>query len=192
MHTQDIIAYYEGGQHYHDVSKILLQAKKTMDKYTQVTIKDKYAVVLDIDETSINNYLHLKKAGFPQTENDKVWDELLQKTCADPIAPTLEFYRYCLSKNIKIFFISARYAYGLNATKQSLVSAGYDIFEEVYVLPVNITEYTSVYFAEFKSMIRSKIQSQGYNIIASIGDQKSDLSGGFTKHTFLLPNFLYG
>ena len=33
--------------------------------------------------------------------------------------------------------------------------------------------------------------SEGYTIVANIGDQPSDLDGGFAERTFLLPNPFY-
>ena len=36
-----------------------------------------------------------------------------------------------------------------------------------------------------------QIEQQGYTIIANIGDQPSDLDGGFSEQTYLLPNPFY-
>jgi acid phosphatase len=38
---------------------------------------------------------------------------------------------------------------------------------------------------------RRQIEQQGYTIIANIGDQPSDLDGGFSEQTYLLPNPFY-
>ena len=40
----------------------------------------------------------------------------------------------------------------------------------------------------YKSGTRAYIESQGYNIVADIGDQFSDLLGGFADKTFKMPN----
>jgi predicted secreted acid phosphatase len=40
----------------------------------------------------------------------------------------------------------------------------------------------------YKSGTRAYIESQGYNVVADIGDQFSDLLGGFTDKTFKMPN----
>jgi hypothetical protein len=40
----------------------------------------------------------------------------------------------------------------------------------------------------YKSATRAHIESLGYDIVASFGDQFSDLAGGFADKTFKLPN----
>jgi hypothetical protein len=40
----------------------------------------------------------------------------------------------------------------------------------------------------YKSGTRAYIESQGYEIVADIGDQFSDLEGGFADKTFKMPN----
>ena len=37
----------------------------------------------------------------------------------------------------------------------------------------------------------SKITADGYTIIANLGDQESDLAGGYAEKTFKLPNPFY-
>ena len=45
--------------------------------------------------------------------------------------------------------------------------------------------------ADFKAPERKKIADRGYTIVLSLGDQQSDLSGGFAERTFKLPNPVY-
>ncbi|CCE07932.1 exported hypothetical protein [Bradyrhizobium sp. STM 3843] len=45
--------------------------------------------------------------------------------------------------------------------------------------------------AHYKTSKRVDIESRGFTIIASIGDQKSDLAGGHAEMTFKLPNPFY-
>ena len=40
----------------------------------------------------------------------------------------------------------------------------------------------------YKSATRAYIESLGYDIVASFGDQYSDLTGGFADRTFKMPN----
>jgi hypothetical protein len=44
---------------------------------------------------------------------------------------------------------------------------------------------------QYKSGIRKYIESQGYDIVGSFGDQYSDLKGGYADATFKLPNPMY-
>ena len=41
---------------------------------------------------------------------------------------------------------------------------------------------------QYKSGTRAYIESQGYDIVADVGDQFSDLEGGFADKTFKMPN----
>ena len=43
----------------------------------------------------------------------------------------------------------------------------------------------------YKSNARKDITSQGYDIIVNIGDQQSDLAGGYAEKTFKMPNPFY-
>ena len=45
--------------------------------------------------------------------------------------------------------------------------------------------------ADFKTPVRSRIEADGYKIIANVGDQPSDLLGGHAERTFMLPNPFY-
>jgi HAD superfamily, subfamily IIIB (Acid phosphatase) len=43
----------------------------------------------------------------------------------------------------------------------------------------------------FKSSTRADIESRGYDTMANVGDQKSDLDGGHADRAFKLPNPFY-
>jgi hypothetical protein len=44
---------------------------------------------------------------------------------------------------------------------------------------------------DFKAPERRKIKERGYTIVLSLGDQESDLKGGYAERTFKLPNPVY-
>jgi hypothetical protein len=44
---------------------------------------------------------------------------------------------------------------------------------------------------EYKAPARQKLVEQGYRILLNVGDQNSDLAGGFAERTFKLPNPFY-
>jgi len=43
----------------------------------------------------------------------------------------------------------------------------------------------------FKTAERAKIAARGFTIIANVGDQQSDLDGGYAERTFRVPNPFY-
>ena len=80
MNKNDVVAYYESQANEDTVAKILKLAYKVIDDYSDNS--NEYAIVLDIDETSLSHYEDLKKAGFPQ--DDLVWDEIVKMTDCKP------------------------------------------------------------------------------------------------------------
>jgi acid phosphatase len=42
-----------------------------------------------------------------------------------------------------------------------------------------------------KTAARRALYREGYTIVANLGDQESDLRGGYAEHTFKLPDPLY-
>ena len=70
-------------------------------------------------------------------------------------------------------------------TVANLHSAGYQHWTALKMKP------SSDQTVPFKSGERAKIQQQGYRIIANVGDQESDLSGGHADRAFKLPNPYY-
>lgn len=189
MTKLEVIDYYESGAHEQEISCILEQAR---DIVNSVDILEKTALVLDIDETSLNHYKALKEYGFPQGDNHKVWNECIFADTGTPIQATLDFYKFCLDKGLKVFFVSARIADSIDVTKLALKDAGYTQFEDVFVFPKEIANYNPDQFTNFKSERRAYIESLGFKILISVGDQPSDLIGGFTKYTCELTNYLYG
>jgi len=189
MTKDQVIEYYETDIHEQEVSKVLKQAR---DIVNSADIPEATAIVLDIDETSLNHYKALKEYDFPQGDNHKVWNECIFTSTGTPIEATLNFYNFCLSKGLKIFFVSARVADSIGATKLALKDAGYTQFEDVFVFPKEIADYDPNQFTNFKSERRAYIESLGFEVLLSVGDQQSDLIGGFTKYTCELPNYLYG
>ncbi|HXH95764.1 MAG TPA: HAD family acid phosphatase [Gaiellaceae bacterium] len=51
-----------------------------------------------------------------------------------------------------------------------------------------IAAHASCSTVRYKSGVRAYIESQGYDIVASFGDQFNDLEGGFADKTFKMPN----
>jgi acid phosphatase len=88
---------------------------------------------------------------------------------------------------VAVFFISGRPPNLREATERNLREQGYDP-TGVILLPEGAHFKSAV---DFKAPERRKIAEQGYTIILSMGDQESDLAGGFAERTFKLPNPVY-
>jgi len=155
------------------------------------------AVVFDIDETALSNWEGLKANDFgriftgrcdrlPQGPCGLVaWDQRAQSTV---IQPTLDVFNTAKDRGAAIFFITGRDEAQRAATERNLAAVGYTGYTQLVMEPVG-AHYDSA--ADFKAPQRAQIEQQGYTIIANLGDQPSDLDGGFSERTYLLPNPFY-
>lgn len=187
---KQVRTYYDSGRYHAELIKtihvarsyIISQALENQKNNT----KNKLALVLDIDETSLSNYEKMVKRDFVASKQ-QIHQEILAAD-APPIKPMLSLYRAALSHGIKVFFVTGRNESERNATQKNLIQAGYKEWSGLYLRP---DEYSNQSIIPFKSNARATIAQKGYTIVASIGDQYSDIHGGHTKKGFKLPNPFY-
>jgi hypothetical protein len=86
------------------------------------------------------------------------------------------------------FFITGRSEIAREATEANLIKAGYDGWGALIMRPARTSTPSA---ADHKAPERVKIAAPGYTIIANVGDQPSDLSGGNAERTYLVPNPFY-
>ena len=72
-------------------------------------------------------------------------------------------------------------------TEKNLRDDGLSDYAALYLKPDAATEPTEA----FKTAMRKKITADGYEILINIGDQQSDLDGGYAERTFKLPDPFY-
>ena len=191
--------YYESGQYDRDVAAAVGKAAAYLAG--QANRKGKLAIVLDIDETSLSNWPVLKADDLgliPQGPCDLSPQDLPQGACGwivwlsqardQPIRPTLELYRQARNEGMAVFFISGRRGSLRAATERNLRAAGYDKWNGL-ILKTAVHQSESI--IKFKSSARSKIVEEGYTIVLNMGDQESDLAGGYAERTFKVPDPFY-
>jgi acid phosphatase len=99
----------------------------------------------------------------------------------------LAIHRAAREHGVAVFFLSGRKEFTRKATARNLEATGFGGFEALVLKADDSTEPTS----EFKARERAKFAAAGWTIIASVGDQKSDIEGGNTGRTFKVPNPAY-
>jgi hypothetical protein len=142
------------------------------------------AIVLDIDETSLSNYSAIEADDFtfgPASQAEAT-DEI-----GEAIGPTLALFNDAKRAGVTVFFVTGRPESQRAPTEENLRREGYDGWKQLYLKPAG-TALTTV---AYKSGARRDIESQGYRIIANIGDQYSDLAGGHATRAFKLANPFY-
>jgi acid phosphatase len=175
--------YHDSGRYDRDLAVLDSHASGYLDqRLSSWNTKRTPALVLDIDETSLSNYAGLAASGFTQVGN------VINPVTATgkAIQPTLSLYRHARQRKVAVFFITGRPPEIAGITAQNLVNEGYDAgWDGLYTKPASAgTE-------AFKSSTRASIEARGYDIVANVGDQESDLDGGHADRGFKLPNPFY-
>tara|TARA_R110000868_G_scaffold163542_1_gene395787 strand:- start:743 stop:1405 length:663 start_codon:yes stop_codon:yes gene_type:complete len=183
-----IVQYHDSGTYDRDINHVIKRAKKYIKLRIAAnrTQQKKLAIVLDIDETSLSNYSDMRKEDFGGT-----YEEITAATDQgkDPaIEATLALYKYAKANNIAVFFVTGRHEPEREITAKNLRDKGYEDWDG---LVFRDGEYNKTSAVIYKTAIRKQLISEGYDIIANIGDQKSDLQGGYADKTFKLPNPYY-
>ena len=189
-----LIAYKRFGAYDRDVAAVIAKARKFVEKRAAQVKKP--AIVLDIDETSLSNWPQMVANDFGYVPNGPCealpagpcgahsWE--LSARC-EVIGPTLALFNVAKSNGVAVFFITGRPENERTATEENLRKAGYDGWAGMTLRRAGDTVSVSSY----KSSARQAIAAQGFTIIANIGDQPSDLAGGYAERTFLVPDPFY-
>ncbi|MFI5021623.1 MAG: HAD family acid phosphatase [Alphaproteobacteria bacterium] len=178
-----------------DVARVLGEAQAYVERRASQVKQP--ALVLDIDETSLSNWAAIKANDFgfiphggcknppaAPCGNDS-WQRLAAATV---IEPTLKLFKAARVNKVAVFFITGRTEDFREATEKNLRNAGYDDWSELMLKPVCDSKTT---VQQFKTEIRKEIEKKGYTIIANVGDQYSDLEGGYSERVFKVPDPFY-
>lgn len=182
--AKDIVKdYYESGKFDEEIHNVIEDAKQ---KFSKVEIKINSAVIFDVDETALNNYDLAKLMDFGYNyEMNKKWNQELK---APAIKQTQDLYFYLINKGVKIIFLTGRNFSEYDVTYKNLIQAGYTKFD---TLITQREDEQNLKSQEFKSNKRIELSQRGYEIIGTIGDQWTDLTGANTGIKIKLPNYLY-
>jgi predicted secreted acid phosphatase len=109
---------------------------------------------------------------------------------AKAIEPTRNFFDAVRARNIAVFFITGRHESQRKVTILNLHREGFDGWSGLITRPDDDKRASIV---PFKSGERAKVETgdKPYHIIATIGDQQSDLDGGHAECGFKIPNPFY-
>ena len=185
----EIRAYYSSGDWNRAVKKQADRAKAYIAKRTKGKhAAKKPALVLDIDETSLNNYPCLDRTdGLP-------YDGGSYATCvvefkAPAIKPVLSVFKFAKQRHVRVVFITGRPEAIRDGTLQNLKAAGFKGKYDLVLQPPSRGGDASM--VPYKSGARRAVERRGYTILANLGDQRSDLKGGYSERTYKLPNVIY-
>jgi acid phosphatase len=191
----DATDYYDSGAYLIDLQLAAAPAIAWITEEAQRV--NRPAVVFDIDETALSNWEAIKANDFGRVFDGpcdrlpegpcgwRAWDLRAQSTV---IQPTMDIFTAARDHGAAVFFITGRDEAQRAATERNLQAVGYTGYTKLIMEPPG-AHYVSA--ADFKAPQRAQIQQQGYTIMANVGDQPSDLDGGFSERTYLLPDPFY-
>ena len=155
---------------------------------------EKFAIVLDIDETSLSNWELNLRDQFNYIPAD--WAQWYIDAKAPAIAGTMKLFRKAIDNDVDVFFITGRGTGDAAVTEKDLLKAKYLDKEKkakgwkyLYTRPDQLGTV-----AEYKSRMRADIETGTWKerIILNVGDQLSDLSGSpQAELSVKLPNPFY-
>ena len=184
----EINDYHESGQWDKDIDAVVTKAKTSLTKQLAAKKKPKKpSIVFDIDDTLESSY-------DCERASSNGFGSIASAICVaqgdqTPIKQTKALYKYALKKKVNVFFITGRPEGLRDATVAQLKKDGFGKYKQLDLRPNDDPNKNSV--VPYKSSARKAIAKKGYTILANVGDQKSDLKGGFSVKTFKIPNPMY-
>ncbi|MDX2933886.1 HAD family acid phosphatase [Streptomyces ipomoeae] len=151
-----------------DVKAVIDTATPYIQQRTANASGKKLAIVFDIDNTTLETHY-------------TPWYQLPTPA----LKPSLELAKYAKSRGVDVFFVTARPGIIESVTEWNLETVGYPV-DGLYVrdLPDLFAEVSA-----YKTASRADIESDGYTIIANVGNNTTDLVGGHAERTFKLPDY---
>ncbi|HVV12954.1 HAD family acid phosphatase [Amycolatopsis sp.] len=202
----DVKAYYgdsvdaAGHHHYSETSQWARDTQRQIDQAQQYLGRRlaqgvaNPAIVLDVDDTSEITY------GW-EADNDFGFDPVKQQQAIDhgtftAIKPTLALANWAAQRGVQVYFLTGRSQHQGPASLKNLANEGYPAPAEAYFKPEGTApDYLACGLTcttvQYKSGTRAHIESTGADIVLNIGDQYSDLEGGYAEHGVKLPNPMY-
>jgi len=187
---QKLIAYHDcvgnGGCYERDLEKIGGDALDFLGRYLGAHPNEKnLAIVIDIDETALSNWENMKKMQFAYDHDETLQWESQAK--APAIKPVLVLFNYARERQVATIFLTGRSYSERDMTVKDLEAAGYEDWTKLVLR----NGLSSALADDYKASERKRLEQDGYKIIVNIGDQCSDLAGGYALKAFKLPNPFY-
>jgi len=183
---RELRQYVASGQYMKEILMVATEAKAWIEQRAAHRVPgERLALVMDLDETLLFNWPEIQAADFAY---DPVrWNAWVESAAAHPGEPVREIYEVARNDAVEIFFITGRRERYRDATAKNLQRIQCSDSATLICRPAD-SQGTA---AAFKTAARKQLVQEGHVIIANVGDQLSDLSGGFAERTFKLPDPFY-
>jgi hypothetical protein len=182
---KQITTYYQSGRYAHDTRVVDGRLQSYVDGRLKHGVR-KPAVVFDIDDTALSSFSYELK--YQYAFDVKSWNEWARDDRFPPIAATLALAKHLTNEHVAVFFVTGRRQPQYALTQHELAAAGYPKPAGLFLRPSDDRAKSVI---PYKSGTRKRIEAMGYDVLASLGDQWSDLRGGYAERLFKLPNPMY-
>jgi acid phosphatase len=135
------------------------------------------AVILDVDETVLDNQGYQAWAVVADSGYPKNWSAFVDSATSKPIPGSLEFARYADSKGVKVFYVSNRKAPREPATRKNLEAYGYPMGGNVDTVLLRNEQDG---WGSKKSTRRAHV-AKDYRILLLVGDNFGDFTDGYKQ-----------
>ena len=183
-----VIKYHDDGQYLRDIERVADWAKDWVEQRAAAQKPgERLLVIFDVDETVLSNYPQMIATDFGYKHDE--WVDWVEKAAAPVIAPMREVYQTARRLDVAVVFLTGRRAPAeVAGTVRNLELQGLGEYDQIIFQEASDTADTA---AERKRLRRIQLEAAGWTIIASLGDQGSDLAGGHAERIFKLPNPFY-
>ena len=182
---QQLVDYVRSGQYDREIVDVVKAAHDWVETRTASPKSgEKLAAIFDIDETSLSGLSEMAQCDFC---SPSARSSIFPPGRLTAIKPVLDLYNFAKSKGVAMFFLTGRYETGREIATSNLTAAGYAGWTDILFRP-NANSQTA---ALMKAGVRKTVEQKGYKIILNIGDQLSDLAGGYSERTYKLPDPFY-
>ena len=178
-------------------------AKLTLDnELRKMLLTKKLAVIVDVDETVLDNSPFQAKIILEKTLYPEYWNEWCELAQAKALPGAVEFLNYAKSKGVEVFYVTNRKENLKEKTIKNLKAKGF---------PYADIEHLYMKKNESGKEKRRQAIASNYHIVLFIGDNLSDFSyvfdkksieerfsladslkNEFGKRFIILPNSMYG
>jgi phosphoglycolate phosphatase-like HAD superfamily hydrolase len=182
-----IRAYRTSGAWDRDIDAVVKRARAGVKQRVKLVRarggKPAIVFVFDIDETTLSNYAFWDAADFKNGAS--VAAGIVQGT--DPAIPqTKRLFDLGARLKVKLVFITGRPDALRAVTKRNLTTAGYAGYKLV-----TRGDDGNASVVPYKSGARKALYKHGYEVVANLGDQYSDLAGGFADAAYKIADPMY-
>lgn len=185
--------YYASGRAERDRIVVVEQARGWLTHWAQESCPNGLArchaaVVVDIDDTLLDSVPFYAHADPPFTHDVREWRRF-RDGCRQPaIISTRMLVRRLHRSGWHIVLVTGRESTNRTQTRRCLHLRGVTGWDAL-IMRAPADSATSA--AQWKEQQRALLVGRGWQVVASIGDQRSDMDGHHVLRGFLLPNAIY-